>query len=156
MGLDCPAKQVALSYSGSFAVTAGEDGTGRLWETDSGKCRCVLRGHEAAIVSVMLLGVAVSSSGSGLGHVPGTVSPGGEGETQLAAGKAGTLGFVVTASIDCTARVWNPESGEQPSCPVLSHFLETRLWDPCSAFALPPPLKNATPSLLGHTHFSGP
>jgi WD40 repeat protein len=90
----------SFSPDGTRVVTAGEDGTARIWDASSGEQVAELRGHKARLPSDSYVGPAEAAS-----VYSAQFSPGGK--------------RVVTASDDGTARVWNAASGDQLH--VLTH-----------------------------------
>mmetsp|Transcript_2071 Transcript_2071/g.6140 ORF Transcript_2071/g.6140 Transcript_2071/m.6140 type:complete len:1469 (+) Transcript_2071:718-5124(+) len=89
-----PVAAVALSHDGRTAVSGAADGTARVWDTAVGHTIAVLEGHRKAIVAVVVL-----SEGGTMG----------KGEGQVAAARPAEA--IVTASLDGTARVWEPAGG---------------------------------------------
>lgn len=51
-GHDGAVNSVAVDHSGKLAVTAGEDGVGRVWDVTSGDCIQLLLGHTSLGVSL--------------------------------------------------------------------------------------------------------
>ena len=45
VGHSCAVNSVAVDRYGKFAVTAGADGTGRVWDLATGSCVQLLLGH---------------------------------------------------------------------------------------------------------------
>mmetsp|Transcript_19258 Transcript_19258/g.48503 ORF Transcript_19258/g.48503 Transcript_19258/m.48503 type:complete len:426 (-) Transcript_19258:91-1368(-) len=99
---------VALSHGGEAVVSGSADGTARVWDGRDapGECLHVLSGHGGAITALELLEevdaeVATGGGGGGEGPQFGQPPP-----------PRRRLVGVVTASVDGTARVWHPGTGQ--------------------------------------------
>eukprot|EP00887_Chlorella_sp_A99_P002946 scaffold24.g2946.t1 len=111
-----PVTKVLLTPAGTEAVTAGADGTARVWDLEIGDCMLVMEGHSARITDT-----AITSDGSLLltGSADGTVRAfemeHGQCLRVLAGHTAAVRSvamdpwgrFVVTGAADGTARVWD-------------------------------------------------
>ncbi|MDK0524351.1 protein kinase [Streptomyces sp. ML-6] len=49
-----PSKRVRFSPDGRFAISGGSDTTVRIWELATGRCLCVLEGHEGTVSAVLI------------------------------------------------------------------------------------------------------
>jgi WD40 repeat protein len=114
-------RSTAFSRDSRRVVTASNDGTARLWDTDSGKTLVTLQGHTAAVWSAAFsvdgTRVVTASNdntarlwdaGSG---IPLIILRGHTAAVWSAVFSQDDM-RVVTASADCTARLWNASSGE--------------------------------------------
>jgi WD40 repeat protein len=117
-----PVAGAAFSPDGRSAVTAGDDGTARVWNTESGASLHVLRGHSGRVLSA-----SYSPDGKLV------VTAGADGTARVwDAGNGASLRIlydhegrvfsavfdrdgrrIVTAGEDETARVWDTRSGKQ-------------------------------------------
>ncbi len=114
--------EVAFTPDGKRVVSAGKDGTIRLWDATTGEQLGTLKGHEGRID-----GLAVSPDGSSI------ASAGSDAKVRLWDAKSGDiihtisghlgaingLAFsptgdrIASASVDKTVKVWDPKSGEE-------------------------------------------
>eukprot|EP00198_Chlamydomonas_reinhardtii_P009934 XP_001699271.1 predicted protein [Chlamydomonas reinhardtii] len=118
---------LAIDKQGIRVVTASDDHTARVWNLADGSCEAVLQGHGGnAGVQGAVLDVAVCADGT----LAATVSDDfscrvwdldedgeelqvleGHGGWVVSAAFVGTTHRLVTASHDCTARIWNAHKG---------------------------------------------
>ena len=115
---------ITLSFSqdGRRVVTAGDDGTARIWDASSGRSLLVLRGHTDAIRSATFSPTGGSSSRQATTGRGGSGTPpaGRASRSCVATERRSRVprstggGRVVTAGADGTARVWDARAGEQP------------------------------------------
>ncbi|MHC4518612.1 MAG: WD40 repeat domain-containing serine/threonine protein kinase, partial [Planctomycetota bacterium] len=90
---------IAFSPDGQRIVTAGTDGTAKIWEATSGKELLTLQGHSYPIASV-----AMSSDPDSWGVYGGHI---------WSAGFSADGQRIATGSSDTTARVWDASSGKE-------------------------------------------
>jgi WD40 repeat protein len=120
LGHSGKATSVSLSADASTAVSAGEDGTLRVWDTTSGRCRRVLYENDEPLAAVALSvdgRTALAGGEDRFVRIWDTVS----GEclkvleshrdtiSSVAMGSDGRL--VVSAAWDNSARIWDPVAG---------------------------------------------
>ncbi|MER5497689.1 hypothetical protein ABT096_10850 [Streptomyces sp. NPDC002561] len=51
---EVPSKRVRFSPDARFAISGGSDITVRIWELATGRCLCVLEGHEGKVSAVLI------------------------------------------------------------------------------------------------------
>jgi WD40 repeat protein len=117
-----PVASAAFRSDGRFIVTAGNDGTARIWNAESGASVHVLRGHGGRVLGAAFSpnGTLVVTAGAdGTARIWDARSGasvrilyhGGDRVFRALFSPAGTL--VVTAGSDGTARIWDAESGKR-------------------------------------------
>lgn len=114
-----PVRAIALSDDGRDAVTASFDSTVIVWSLAQGQARRVLRFHQGAVNTVVMLAAGRFATAGEDGRIalwdrtgtqPGRVLSGHSAPVvSLAASGDGTR--LVSASWDGTARLWSLESG---------------------------------------------
>jgi WD40 repeat protein len=112
----------ALSFDGGLAVTAGADGTVRVWDAATGRLLRGLTGHSGR-VNRAVFGARATIVASAGDDGTGRISPLGRGKTQVLTGHDGgvnSIAFdrsgtrVLTAGADDTARLWRVEAPAEP------------------------------------------
>jgi hypothetical protein len=113
-----PVLSAALSFDGGLALTAGDDGTIRVWDSRSGKQLRVLRGHTDRVNRAVFgrrATIVASASDDGTARISPLV---GGGKTQVLTGHTGAVNGItldrdgrraLTAGADRTARLWRVE-----------------------------------------------
>lgn len=92
-----PVHAAVLTMDGECVVSVGEDATVRVWHIETGLPMFVLYGHTGPIVDLDITPSLSAHEGSGSGS--GSSSSGAQ------------TCYAVTASLDCTARVWSLADG---------------------------------------------
>jgi WD40 repeat protein len=123
----------ALSPDGRVCVTAGADGTARLWDAATGAQQHALHGHSDPVVDAAFFrdgARVVTASEDGTARVwdvrEGTllVAMEGHGNALTAVAVSPDDHLVVTTSRDGTARVWNVNATRDP----LGFFCRELAW----------------------------
>ncbi|TXH20948.1 MAG: hypothetical protein E6Q99_10385 [Elusimicrobia bacterium] len=128
-GHDGPLTRVILSPDGRRALTASEDGTARLWETETGRHLATLRGHQYTVAALAFShdGTLVATGSDDATVRLWETRTGRESLPSLDAHKnnhkdnitgvsfCGTCARLLTASRDGTAIVWDSGSGKPVS-----------------------------------------
>eukprot|EP00931_Biecheleriopsis_adriatica_P022343 TRINITY_DN14382_c0_g1_i2.p1 TRINITY_DN14382_c0_g1~~TRINITY_DN14382_c0_g1_i2.p1 ORF type:complete len:339 (-),score=66.88 TRINITY_DN14382_c0_g1_i2:47-1042(-) len=139
-GHDGILRQASFSSDGLQVVTASEDGTARIWNALTGKCRCVLQGHSAEVLGAVFspdCKRVVTTSSDATARIWNADT--GSCEAKLvghrwavnSAAFSWDNSMVITGSDDRTARIWEVNTGEcvrvldSHRCPVIEVcFLE--------------------------------
>lgn len=115
------AMSVAFSRDSRYVVTAGQDGTARVWETATGRSVAILRGHTgpiraAGFTANGLRVITASEDGTARVWDAGITGPdvvlAGHTNAVWNAGFSSDGRYVATAGGDETARIWSAETGQ--------------------------------------------